>query len=474
MAPRRRLAPRPRARRGVTLVVVAMSLMVFLGFAALAIDIARLTNFKAELKGIADAAAMSAALDLAAGRTLVTATANVTTLVANNPIERTATVTAGNTAVAPITWNFDSPPASGSEVVLTSGTWNTANAVRVIVSYSMSWTLAKIFRQGSTRTLVDTSIAAFGQRATHDCLRPIVFPYSALRSAIALSPTNDTTSLTAANVFGVSNLATSTTYTVLDTVNAANSTSFGWANTKQGSAGTAPDLVDALSSCASGTLGSGSTLQARPRFGDTVTVRNAAIALCGSSTNCTSGTKILVPIYTSGTNTAGTTTTTTTTTLAADQLDTLAVSEKCYNKLDTQTWSTAKTGKECKSYAPLVPTASTSAPVLFTSGSTTYSCTGGPGNTPGRFTSTSGGGKKKTTTYYLVFTYTPCYTTTTTTVGSARSAATYVIKYVGTFLWTARTNTTITGRFTTINYPPAGSGSWMEIPGLVTSVVLVR
>jgi hypothetical protein len=65
-------------------------------------------------------------------------------------------------------------------------------------------------------------------------------------------------------------------------------------------------------------------------------------------------------------------------------------------------------------------------------------------------------------------------TTTTTTSGSGRGAATYVIKYIATFVWTARTNTTVTGYFTTVNLPPAGTSSWSNLPGPITSVVLVR
>jgi hypothetical protein len=49
-----------------------------------------------------------------------------------------------------------------------------------------------------------------------------------------------------------------------------------------------------------------------------------------------------------------------------------------------------------------------------------------------------------------------------------------VIKYIATFVWTARTNTTVTGYFTTVNLPPAGTNTWSNLPGPITSAVLVR
>lgn len=448
-APRRTCRP----RRGVTLVVVAMSLMVFLGFAALAIDLARMANFRGELKGIADAAAMSAALDLASAQTQTTATTNVSTLVGRNPIDGTNTALVNE--VTPVTWNFDS-----ATVAAGTPAWNAANAVRVVTRYPMTWTLSRVFNQGTGRTLVDTSIAALGRRRSHPCLKPFVIPYSALRARLGLSPTNDTTSLTAAQVYALRSVTAPVTYTVLDTVNAANTTSFGWANTRQGTTGSANDVATALLNCVSGTLGTGSTLQARPFFGDSTVVRNASTTLCGGSSNCTSGTRIVIPLYTSGTNTNGVTTTTTSTTPAADQPFLLEVDKPCYNSSTDRTVS-----KKCDAFTATLQSASTSSPVFITNGGVTYSCTAGP---------TYVGKNPSKSPYYLDYLYTRCFTTTTTTTGTTRNAASYVIKYVATFVWTARTNTSITGYFTTVNLPPEAAGSWDRVPGPVTSAVIVR
>jgi hypothetical protein len=434
------------------LVVVAITLLVVMGFAALAIDLARVTAFKGELKGIADAAAMSAALDLTSARTQALATTNGQTLVGRNSIEGKGTATIAS--LAGVSWNF------GTSTATNAASWSAANGVRVVASYTLNWTFTRIFKQGTSRSLVDTSIAAFGGRLNYPCLRPFAIPYSAIRSRLSLSPANDTTSLTAANLYALRGLTTTTTYTVLDTVNAANTTSFGWVNTNQGSSGTASNIVSALSSCVSGTLGAGSTLQARPGFGDTTTVRTAATTLCGSSTNCSVGT-ILIPVYTSGTNQTGTTTTTQTNTPAANQSVTIEVSKKCYDAAKT----TPVGQKDCNSYLATLQTASAGAPVVVNG----VSCNAGP-----TYTSKSSSGKKKTTQYFLTFQYTSCYTVTTTTTGSGRKASTYVIKYIAGFVWTARTNTTITGYFTTINYPPAGTGTWSTAISPVTSVVLVR
>lgn len=444
-----------RPRRGVTLVVVAICLTVFLGFAALAIDVARLTNFKGELKGIADAAAMSAALDLAGGASLATATANVNTLVGNNPIEGNARVAAGNITISPIAWSFATPPASGSEVVLTSANWNTADAVRVIASYSMNWTLARIFGQGTGRTLVDTSIAAYGGRRTHDCLRPIVLPYSALRTVLSLTPT-DTTSLTAANIYALRAITNPVTYTVLDTVNPANASSFGWVHTRQGTTATATNVAAAVESCLSGTLGAGSTLTAVPKAGDSTTVQSAVTSLCGSATTCSLTPRLLVPLYVSGTNT-GTGGTTTTQTNQTYDFTLTAVSNGCLNGLNA-TGSNFFTLSQCSTDVSRVPTV----PATFTSGNTTTTCTG-----------TRAVLSYSRSARTVTIRFATC-TVSTTTGGTGRAASTYEIKYIAPFVLTARTNTTITGYFTTVNYPPAAAGSWAGTPGPVTSAVLVR
>jgi len=435
-------------RRGVTLVLVSITIFILIGFAALAVDVARLTHYKSELKGIADAAAMSAALDLAAAQSQAVATSNVSTLVSRNAIGNAATATV--VEVTPVTWSFTTNTVTATPV------WNAANAVRVVTRHSMNWILAQLLQLGTGRTLQDTSIAAFGQRTSHSCLRPFVFPYSALRKRLGITPWTDTTSLTAANIFTMRGLTTTTSYTVLDTVNTADTLSFGWANTRQGSAGAAADIVAALSSCVSGTLGAGSSLQAVPALKSDASVLAQASTLCGSATTCSSNNQILVPIYTSGTN-IGTGGTTTTTTNQTYDFTLTAVSNGCLVGLD-RTGSNFFSLSQCSNEVARLP----AVPATFSSGNSTFTCTG---------TRTVQSYSRSAAT--VVVRYASC-TVSTTTGGTGRAASTYVIKYIATFVWTARTNTTVTGYFTTVNLPPAGTNTWSNLPGPITSAVLVR
>ena len=54
-----------RRRRAATAVLVVITLPILLGFAALAVDVGRMFNVRAELQIAADAAAMAAAIELA-------------------------------------------------------------------------------------------------------------------------------------------------------------------------------------------------------------------------------------------------------------------------------------------------------------------------------------------------------------------------------------------------------------------------
>ncbi len=456
-----RQAGATRARRGATLVIVAVMLTVFLGFAALALDVSRLSSFKAEVKTVADAAAMSAALDLVSGKTQAQAYTNVQTLLTKNTVEGSAAATVVSADVSGVTWNFATSAST------TAASWSAANAVRVISTYSVNWSLARIFRQGSSKSIVDTSIAAFGARRNHPCMQPFVLPYSAVRTQLGLSPVTDTASLTAANVIALRNAASAVVFTRLDTVNTTNAASFGYVDVNQAGSGNAASMVASLTSgaCVSGILGADSTLDAKPGFGDTTTVKNQRGILCGgssSSTTCTVGT-ILVPIYDRGTNQSGSSTTTQTNQSAASQMDTLVVNSSCYSYSSSSTYSSSK----CSTYVNTLKTASVALPVTIHG----VSCNRGP-TYKGRLRVRKSSGSKYD--YYLFFEYADCYTITTVTVGGARGAKDYHVKYVGAFVWTAQSATTISGYFTTINYPPGVASTWDDMVGPITSVVLVK
>jgi Flp pilus assembly protein TadG len=482
---RRRAAP----RRGATLVLVAITLFVLFGLAALAIDVARLTAFRGQLKGIADAAAMSAALDLADGvSTVGTATTNAASVVSANPVAGTGTATL--TTVEQITWNFASAYSTSNPVnPASANSWSVANGVRAIVSYTIPWTFARLFNRGASRVLVDTSIAALGQRLTHECLRPFAFPLATLmRQVRGNGQANSTTPLTDAEIY---TLATTTstaaqTYTPAITASATSTTSYGFANTRTGTLGTVTDIEAAISGCLSEGTGVNSTLKAvpldqsaggnnKPQTQTVTSIRTAMQSLCGGASNCTANNIILVPIYDSGVNTNGSVVTIPSGTSTLNQTYPLTINDACYKKVQSNGLTGLRNEKSCKNYSALLPTASNNSPVYFPVGAATptAACRSGPG-TGWTLISQSGSGKK--VTYTVGWPYTSCVTTTTTTSGSGTlQASTYTIRYIAAFMWTVRDNTTgsITGYFTTINYPPDGGGTWGNTPGPVTSAVLV-
>ena len=175
---RRRGSSSPRARRGATLVLVAILGTVLVGFAGIAIDFSRMYAFKAQLKTLTDAAALSAGTDLKRGATEAVADQNALTLIrANNRVEGSVLNDAGMSAadIEPIRW------VTGSEPTTTS--WANANGVRATARYTASWSLARIFGQ-STRVLTESSVAALGSYVASACLAPFAIPYSALISRI--------------------------------------------------------------------------------------------------------------------------------------------------------------------------------------------------------------------------------------------------------------------------------------------------
>ena len=457
-----------RNRRGATLVIVAITISVFIGFAALALDTSRLSSFRAELKTVADAAALSGALDMVRGKSQAQALANVQTLLKSNSIEGNGVATVVSSDVSTVSWNF------GTSVASASVAWGSANAVRVITTYAVNWSLSKIFTRATSKTIADTSIAAFGGRRTHDCMKPFAIPYSAVRNQLGLAPLADTTSLTAANVVALSSGSSAVQLSRLDTVNVANPSAFTYVDVNQPGNGSPTSMVASLTagSCLSGTLGADSTLDAKPTYGDTLIVRNQQDVLCGGavgSTTCSGGV-ILVPIIDRGTNQNGTTVTTVTNTPAANQLDSLKVTSSCYSASSNSAYSSAK----CSSYTNTLKIASGATPVLIHG----VSCKAGPTYAGrlrvGKTTYLFGFWPVTSYTYYLLFNYTSCFTSSTTVVGSQRAAKDFHVKYVGAFVWTKQDATSIWGYFTTINYPPGTGDTWDSQVAPVTSVVLVK
>lgn len=163
-------------RRGVTLVLVAIMFTVLIGFVAMALDFGRMYSFKAELRRLTDAVALSAAKDASLGRTESQAELNAFLIKPANTVENNTGTALGVEDITAVNWNF----ATGAQ---TAGTWGTANAVQVAGHYTANWTLARVFGSNN-RLLNDTSVAAFGSLSESKCLMPFAIPYAALLQAI--------------------------------------------------------------------------------------------------------------------------------------------------------------------------------------------------------------------------------------------------------------------------------------------------
>ncbi|GJG86423.1 hypothetical protein tb265_16040 [Gemmatimonadetes bacterium T265] len=185
--------------------LVAVSLMMLLGFAAVGIDFAKAYAARTRLKTVADAAAMAGAVSMihATGAALDTAVPNAARAYAGlNYVERVALVNrnADSVLVKPVKWNFtsrttDTTPTKFSDAGV--------NAIKVKAWYSTATLFARVFGK-SAFALRDSTIAALGAVTSQSCLKPWAVPYSNIKATLGQNP-SDTTSLTAADVTSLVN-----------------------------------------------------------------------------------------------------------------------------------------------------------------------------------------------------------------------------------------------------------------------------
>ena len=279
-----------RSRRGATLVLVAIMLSVIMGLAAMTVDFSRMYEFKAELKTLADGAAMSAILDQRNGLTEAQAEANAFLLRSANTVDggQTATMTASD--ISPVLWNFTNKSS-------TSATWATANAVQVVVSYSANWTLARVFGT-NTKTLRDTSIAAFGAVTTSNCATATGFPYAVLLKAVGrTSPYDVNSSLTVAEITTLKNNTSAQARYLTESNSlpaATTDNQFGWYNLEPGNGGNKFDQVIAeYGSCNSPNFGVGTT----PSFTGSSFLKNGKLDATLTALSVSTADPVIVGFY---------------------------------------------------------------------------------------------------------------------------------------------------------------------------------
>jgi Flp pilus assembly protein TadG len=184
--PRRCAFPRRSDRRGATLVLVAIMMVMLVGIGGIAIDYSRMYVYQSQLQNAADAGAHSGAVDVMNGHTL-TAQATAVTTANLNPVDEAGAVVASD--IVPGTWDYTTH-------AFTAGAWATATAVKATSRYSANYTLGRIFG-GTSLDLTKVAIAALGYRSKSACLKPFGVSYRALLDALpggsALPITHDLT-----------------------------------------------------------------------------------------------------------------------------------------------------------------------------------------------------------------------------------------------------------------------------------------
>jgi Flp pilus assembly protein TadG len=254
--PRRCAFPRRSDRRGATLVLVAIMMVMLVGIGGIAIDYSRMYVYQSQLQNAADAGAHSGAVDVMNGHTL-TAQATAVTTANLNPVDEAGAVVASD--VVPGTWDYTTH-------AFTAGAWATATAVKATSRYSANYTLGRIFG-GTSLDLTKVAIAALGYRSKSACLKPFGVSYRALLDALpggsALPITHD---LTTAEVTTLSQMQYPNDSLALLVGTPTQVTNGNIAQVNVGSSLNYNKLVQDTG-CESGNIGPGDTIPADPGAG---------------------------------------------------------------------------------------------------------------------------------------------------------------------------------------------------------------
>lgn len=304
-------AHRGRARRGATLVIVAVAFTLLAGLVGMAIDFSRMGLFSAELQTVADAAALSAAIDQHRGRTEAQTETRTYRYRTANRVEGQSLARMDASDIVGVTWNFQNRTQSNAS------SWAEANGVKVTAHYTAAWTLGRIFGS-SKRELSKSTIAAYGGSITASpCLKPWAIPYAAVLSRLGL-PIVLSHSLTVSDVAMLRQPTAVVRLSTTTTPDPSSPSSFSWVDVNvrsQGSSG--QDVSDAMLSCVSRGVAVGKSLAGVPGSGQSPVVFGGLQQLCAGAlsngqtatyTCSTSLPVVLVPIYDAGSANGGITT----------------------------------------------------------------------------------------------------------------------------------------------------------------------
>ena len=209
----RRRIYRRGERRGATIVLVAMLITVLIGVAGIAIDFARMYEYRNELQTVADAAATAGAIEILHPNRAGTVQSIAVTYGDSNRVEgQQARVATGDVQCGK--WNFSAPPPNGLPVSACGDALvdPAVNAVQAVAHDTAAYTLAQIF--GKQRQWLQASaIAAVGYVDATTCLRPWAVSYQTMLDSLfpAAPPSALTYSLNAQDVRSLQQNGTSIT-----------------------------------------------------------------------------------------------------------------------------------------------------------------------------------------------------------------------------------------------------------------------
>lgn len=161
-----------RERRGATLILMTVAMVVLIGMAAFALDFGRMYLFRSQLQNAGDSAAWAGLMRLMVKDTIFAD--DTAAAYANRHKVATGFVSMPVTNAVPGFWNFSArtfTPAAGSDWSL-----STNNAVRANVDFTASFVFGRIFGF-TTRNVPAQAVAAFGFIGPTRCVRPWAIPY---------------------------------------------------------------------------------------------------------------------------------------------------------------------------------------------------------------------------------------------------------------------------------------------------------
>lgn len=166
-----------RGRKGVTLVLIALLMVVLVGMVGVVIDFGRFYAYRVQMQTTADAAALAGVQELARNSP-ATAPDSALHYVPLNIVDG-GSASVPRDSVEPGIWSFASATFTPTEDFTTPG----VNAVRVDARHSAAYTFGRVWDRANIG-LHTTATAALGYVNTTSCVRPWAIDYRDLLNVL--------------------------------------------------------------------------------------------------------------------------------------------------------------------------------------------------------------------------------------------------------------------------------------------------